>query len=102
MIVKHAEIPVDPATRSRALELVEELAVASRAEPGVIDYRVTTDIEAPNTLRILEQYEDSAAAESHEASEHLVAFERDIDPHLAGRPELVSFEVVSKTATEGP
>jgi quinol monooxygenase YgiN len=97
MIVMHAELPIDPDSREEALELVEELAVESRAEGGVIDYRVTTDIESPNTVRVIEQYEDGDAVDSHMSSDHFEGFQAEIAAHLAGEPELYRYEVDSKT-----
>ncbi|WP_435185771.1 putative quinol monooxygenase [Halobellus sp. EA9] len=102
MIVKHSEVPVEPETREEAIELLEALAADSRAEEGVIKYRVTADLEDPNTIRIFEQYRDQAAADAHEESDHLAAFERAFEPHLAGRSTLHSFDVRSKTTTDGP
>lgn len=102
MIVKHSEVPVKAESRERALKAMEWMAIESRAEPGVIDYRVTVDIEEPNVLRIVEQYEDSEAAQSHESSEHLDEFQRRIEPCLAGDATLYSFDVVEKTVHPGP
>ncbi|MEF8808721.1 putative quinol monooxygenase [Natronomonas sp.] len=97
MIVMHAELPVAPDSREEALERVEELAVESRAEDGVIDYRVTTDIEDTDTIRVIEQYEDDDAVETHMSSDHFEAFQAAIASCLAGEPELYRFDVDSKT-----
>ncbi len=102
MIVKHSEVPVDPDSRERAIEAMKWMAVESRSEPGVIDYRVTVDIEDPNVLRIVEQYEDSEAARSHESSEHLDEFQERIGPCLADDATLYRFDVVEKTKQPGP
>jgi quinol monooxygenase YgiN len=97
MIVMHAELPIAPDSREDALELVEELAVESRSEDGVVDYRVTTDIESPNTVRVIEQYEDGDAVDAHMGSDHFASFQAEIAAHLAGEPELYRYEVESKT-----
>lgn len=102
MIVAHSEVAVKPAFRETAMELLEEMAVRSRAEAGVIDYRVTADLEDPNTFRIIEQYEDEAAFDSHESSEHLEQFQSDIHPCLAEEAELTCFTVTSETVVPGP
>lgn len=102
MIVMHSEVPIDPSHRTEALELLTELAQHSRAEPGVIDYRVTIDIEDRNTARIVEQYEDEAAAEAHETSDHLAAFLEEFEHCLAAESELRIYEVASVRTTEGP
>lgn len=97
MIVMLAEMPIAPDSREAALELFEELAAASRAEDGVIDYRVTTDVEATNVVRVIEQYEDADAVDAHMASDHFEAFQADIAAHLAGEPELHRYEVDGHT-----
>ena len=102
MVVMHSEVPIDPAFREAAMELMAWMAAESRAENGVIDYRVTADIEDPNTLRIIEQYEDDEAARSHESSEHLDEFQERIGPCLADDATLYRFDVVEKTKQPGP
>ncbi len=97
MIVMLAELPVAADSREAALDRLEELAAASRAEDGVVDYRVTTDVEAPDTVRVIEQYEDADAVDAHMSSDHFESFQADIAPHLAGEPELYRYEVDSET-----
>ena len=97
MIVMHASLPVQPDTREEALDLVTDLAEQSRAEDGVVNYRVTTDAEEPNTVRIFEQYEDDDAVDAHMSSDHFQAFQGEIVNHLAGEPTLLRFDVESST-----
>jgi len=97
MIVMLAEMPIASDSRDAALDLFEDLAAASRAEDGVVDYRVTTDVEAPNVVRVIEQYEDADAVDAHMASDHFERFQADIAPHMAGEPELHRYEVEGTT-----
>jgi quinol monooxygenase YgiN len=92
-----AELPIASESRAAALELFEELAAASRAETGLFDYRVTTDVEAPNVVRVIEQYEDDAAVDVHMSSDHFESFQAAMAPHLAGEAELYRYEVDSET-----
>jgi quinol monooxygenase YgiN len=93
MIVLYATIPLEAQHREAAIEMVEDLVEQSRAEDGVIDYRATTDVEDPNTLRFVEQYEDEAALQAHLETDHYERFERALPEWLAGRPDVVQFEV---------
>ena len=97
MIVMLAELPIAADGREAVLDRLEELAAASRAEDSVVSYRVTTDVEAPNTVRVIEQYEDANAVDAHLSSDHFESFQAGIAPHLAGEPELYRFEVESET-----
>jgi len=97
MIVIHATFPIDPDHRSRAREIIQELAESSRAEDGIIDYRVTTDVESPNEFRFFEQYEDESAFEVHSQTDHFRRFEEALPDLLAGEPEVIRFEVDAVT-----
>ncbi|NEU57710.1 putative quinol monooxygenase [Halorussus sp. MSC15.2] len=70
MIVVHASVPIDPDRREEALERVRDLAERTRAEDGVIDYAATTDLSDPNVVRFFEQYEDEAALDAHQRTDH--------------------------------
>ena len=54
----------------RALEVMHELAAASRQEPGCEAYVPCRDPEDPRSFLFYEQYRDKAAFEEHGASEH--------------------------------
>jgi len=54
----------------RAVEIMAELAAASRQEPGCELYIPCRDPEDPGSFLFYEQYRDKAAFEEHGASEH--------------------------------
>lgn len=95
MLVIYATLPVDPDRREDAMELVQNLAVESRAEEGVVDYRVGTDVEDPSVFRFVEQYEDEAAFAAHAESDHFQAFQEAVPEMLGGMPEITRFDVES-------
>ncbi|QKY17671.1 putative quinol monooxygenase [Halorubrum sp. CBA1229] len=100
MIVLHAVFPLDPDKRDEALDLIAELAEKSRAEPGMIEYRPTTDVDDPNVVRFFERYEDEAAFEAHSKTDHFQAFEAALPDLLAGEPEVTRFEIESADELE--
>lgn len=100
MLVVHATIPIDPDSREEALDHVTRLAEQSREEDGVVDYRVTTDIESPNQLRIFEQYEDAAAFGAHAQSDHFTEFLGALPEFLDGETTVRQFEVESATEVD--
>jgi quinol monooxygenase YgiN len=56
--------------REQVAEMLRELALASRQEPGCVTF-VPHFVEGePDTVLIYEQYRDRAAQEAHRASEH--------------------------------
>ncbi|MWG32905.1 putative quinol monooxygenase [Halomarina oriensis] len=97
MILQYAIIPIDPDSREEAIEALTELGEQSRAEEGVVDYRVTTDVDDENTVRIIEQYEDEAGVEAHMTSEHFEAFQGNVGEFAGGPVELYKYEVSDST-----
>lgn len=93
MIVLHATFPIDPERREDALDLADHLVEESNREDGVIDYRAAVDVQDENRIRFFEQYEDEAAVEAHENSDHFQRFEEALPELLAGEPEVLRFEV---------
>jgi quinol monooxygenase YgiN len=56
--------------REQVTELLRELALASRQEPGCVTFIPHFIEDDPDTVLIYEQYRDRAAQEAHRASEH--------------------------------
>ena len=56
--------------RGEIAEILRELALASRAEPGCVTYVPHVPEAEPDTVLIYEQYRDDAAVEEHRASAH--------------------------------
>ena len=54
----------------RAVEIMEELAAASRAEPGCEAYEPSREVDDPRSFSIYERYRDQAAFEEHGQTEH--------------------------------
>jgi quinol monooxygenase YgiN len=100
MLVIHATFPIDPDRREEATELMQTLAEHSREEDGIQEYRVTTDIESPNTFRFFERYEDEAAFGAHAQTDHFQEFEAALPDLLAGEPTVTRFDVESVSDVE--
>lgn len=86
MIVVHAALEIDPGQRDEALDAVENLVEQTREEDGVIDYVAATEVANPDVIRFVEQYEDEAALEAHNESEHYREFEAQL-PELLDSDE---------------
>jgi quinol monooxygenase YgiN len=56
--------------QDRAAELIDQLAAASRDEPGNLHYIPHRDPENPRVFMIYEQYRDKAAFEEHGQTDH--------------------------------
>lgn len=94
MEIVYAVLTAVPEHRETVIDHAMEIAAASRDEPGVVDYRVAADIEEPNVIRFIEQYESGEAVEAHLQTEHYEAFADAVIPDLlAEEPDITQFQV---------
>ena len=56
--------------RARVSEILRDLALASRQEPGCVTYVPHRIEDDPDTVLIYEQYANQAALEAHRAAPH--------------------------------
>ncbi|MFC6719861.1 putative quinol monooxygenase [Natrialbaceae archaeon GCM10025810] len=100
MFVVHGTVPIDPDSREEARKFFAELAEKSRAEDGIVDYRVAMDVDDPSVFRFTEQYEDEDAFETHMQTEHVQAFEERLADWVAGEIDATQFDVESSSELE--
>ncbi|KLV23247.1 monooxygenase [Niallia circulans] len=74
MIIIHAVMQIDSTKQQSFLEEIETLMRASRQESGNISYNLYKDIEKNHTFTMVEVWQDAAAVESHNTSEHFTSF----------------------------
>jgi quinol monooxygenase YgiN len=63
-----------PEDRDTVSEMLRELALASRQEPGCVCYVPHTVEDDPNVVVIYEQYRDRTASEFHRSTPHFKKF----------------------------
>ena len=63
-----------PENITEVRESLEQIALASRQEPGNLVYEPHVAPDEPGTFRVFEIYEDEAAFQAHRASEHFITW----------------------------
>ena len=74
MIIVEGSAIIPEAAWATARSAMETMILASRAEPGCIEYAYSVDVLDPNKLRIIERWKDKAALISHFAEPHMAVF----------------------------
>jgi quinol monooxygenase YgiN len=92
MIVVIGKVTVRPDAVDRALEVSLEHVHRSRTEPGCLLHSVHRDVEDPNTLVFLEQWEDDAALQAHFAVPESLAFVTALSEAAAKPPSMDLYE----------
>ena len=93
MIIVHGTFPVKADVRDEALELMREMASASREEQGCISYEVYTGLTNPNTLLLFQEWETVDALQGHFETSHMEEFLRVLPDVLDGEVATRRYEV---------
>jgi quinol monooxygenase YgiN len=93
MVVIAGRVRLHQAELNETVRAGSVIAVASRAEPGCIEYRYGIDIEDLLVLQLFERWESAAALEAHFATPHFLAFSEVLLRAADGAAEFTRFEV---------
>lgn len=93
MIIVHGTFPVKSDLREVALDLMKQMAVASRAEEGCISYEFYVGLSDPNTLLLFQEWESVDALQGHFETDHMEDFLRELPNVLAGEVATRRYEV---------
>ena len=85
MIIVHGIIPIKSAHRDKALDLAREMSAATRTEAGCISYEFYVGLRDPNTLILLQEWENMEALAGHLRTEHMKVFLDELPNVLAGQ-----------------
>ena len=88
MIIVKGSFPIKSDQQPEALELVQQLASASRKEQGCLAYEVYVQADEPRVIMVWQQWRCLDSLEGHFGSEHVDAF-------LDAIPDLIDGEVSS-------
>jgi quinol monooxygenase YgiN len=95
MILITGKAKLLPEHRDATIAAMNTMSAASLAEPGCIDYRFWISTTDPNTLLLLEEWEDQASLDAHITQPHLAEFGAALGPALDGGFAVIKHEVAS-------
>ena len=81
-------LEVTPAAKAEAVNLIKEVAAASRKEPGNLRYEVLQRLDRNNQFAILEAWSDSKALEAHDGGSAMAQFRDKLKPLRSGPYDL--------------
>jgi 4-carboxymuconolactone decarboxylase len=65
----------DAARRDEAVSALQQLASASRLEPGCLDFRLHADTQRPDRFMLWQQFRDQDAVDQHDKEQHSQAYQ---------------------------
>ncbi len=74
MLCLAATYIIKPGEEERAIDYLNQLTAASRAEPGIIMYLVHRSPTSPRKFFLYEQYTDQAAFDAHRQTRHFIKY----------------------------
>ena len=97
MLIISGSVRIKEGAGARAAEAAQTMAAATRAEPGCLAYRFSTDLGDPTLVYIYEEWESAQALERHFGTAHMTAFRATLPAIVAGPASIVRYEVSSAT-----
>jgi quinol monooxygenase YgiN len=93
MIIVHGTFPVRAEVRDEALDLMRQMAEASRSEEGCISYEFYVGLTDPNTLLLFQEWESVDALQGHFETTHMEEFLKVLPDVLDGEVATRRYEV---------
>jgi quinol monooxygenase YgiN len=93
MIFITAKFRIRPDEAEQWPAISRSFTEATRAEPGCLWFDWSRSLDDPAEYVLVEAFRDDAAGAAHVQSEHFRAAQRDLPPHLAETPRIVSVSV---------
>ena len=93
MIFITAKFPVKPEHADAWPSLSREFTEATRAEEGCLWFEWSRSLDDPAEYVLVEAFRDGEAGGAHVNSAHFKQAQRDLPPHLAETPKIVSQSV---------
>ena len=92
MLVVIATIAGKPDKREQLAGALAKTAAASRGESGCLSYRLTRDLENPDSYVSVETWADQDSLTAHFSAPHLVELLAQAPDLLEGEPEILTYE----------
>ena len=93
MIFITAKFRVRPEDADAWPEISRSFTEATRAEDGCLWFEWSRSLDDPTEFVLVEAFRDDAAGSAHVTSEHFATAQRELPPHLAETPRIVSVTV---------
>ena len=93
MIIVQGVFPLKSETRQDALELMDKMSVASRAEEGCISYEFYIGLSDPNRRLLFQEWESVEALQNHYQTDHMEEFLKVLPDVLDGEVATRRYEV---------
>jgi quinol monooxygenase YgiN len=94
MISVIAKIPIKEGKVEEAIDAFKELMVPVAKEEGTLSYTLNRAQSNPNTLVVMERYQDKAALDIHSSTPYFKAFFAKSREFIGGKPEITVLEEI--------
>ncbi|HUL20722.1 MAG TPA: putative quinol monooxygenase [Thermodesulfobacteriota bacterium] len=90
-----ARVKARPGKANELLSLLSTLVEPTRKEPGCISYRLLQNNEDPTDFALIEEWQNSAALQSHFATKHFKDALVKLPNLVAAEPDIQRYHLVS-------
>lgn len=86
-----AQLGIKEESIEEFLKLAETMVASANEEPGCLTYKLLAAVATKGEYFVYEEYQDEAAIEAHNASEHFTTFIAAITPLLSDAPVIDTY-----------
>lgn len=97
MIIVVGHLTINPDKRAEAEAAIAKLVPLTEAEDGCGMYRYAADLQVPDRVNIVEQWESEDAMNAHMGSAHFMEFMGAIGDCIGGDVSVTRHDVASST-----
>jgi quinol monooxygenase YgiN len=101
MIIVHGLFPIIPDQRQEALDLMYEMAIATKAESGCVSYEFYVAQTDPNQFLLFQEWESVDALQGHFETAHMEQFLEKLPSIIAGDIVTRRYEVRASDDMDG-
>lgn len=95
MVTLIAKMKIKEGKMDEASELLQGLVQKVREEKGTLSYAVCRNGTAPDSLTVVERYQDMEAVKTHSSTAYFKEFFRAIGPLLEGKADISILEEIA-------
>jgi quinol monooxygenase YgiN len=93
MIFITAKFQIRPEDADQWPRIAADFTEATRNEPGCLWFDWSRSLADPQEYVLVEAFRDAEAGAAHVSSEHFKKAQRDLPPHLAHTPRIISVSI---------
>jgi quinol monooxygenase YgiN len=98
MILVTGQVRIHPEHRTEALALAVWMQQHTRTESGCLEYTFSADLERPDSIHVIERWDNLESLQRHFQSAHMTQFNAQLPEYLQAKPVVTRYTISDSAA----